>query len=103
MKRSPKPTRAENLTSKAKEPNRRPDAARRAAIFRNGSNQAVRLPQELRFPLEVREVDIRKYGEDLILSPVRPDWASFFALTITVPEDFLLDREDEPPQERAFK
>ena len=75
-------------------------ALRRASIFRNGANQAVRLPQELRFPEEVTEVRIRKQGDNLVLSPIRPDWASFFALTVDVPDDFLADRGDSPPQDR---
>jgi antitoxin VapB len=75
-------------------------ALRRASIFRNGANQAVRLPQELRFPEEVKEVRIRKQGDSLVLSPIRPEWASFFALKVDVPEDFLADRGDSPPQER---
>ncbi len=77
-----------------------PAALRRASIFRNGANQAVRLPQELRFPEEVKEVRIRKQGDSLVLSPIRPDWASFFALKVDVPEDFLADRGDSPPQQR---
>lgn len=75
-------------------------ASRRASIFRNGANQAVRLPQELRFPAEVREVRIRKQGTSLVLSPIRPDWTSFFAMKVDVPDDFLADRADSPPQER---
>lgn len=75
-------------------------SSRRASIFKNGANQAVRLPQELRFPKEVKEVRIRKQGDSLVLSPIRPDWASFFALKVDVPEDFLADRRDSPPQER---
>ena len=42
-------------------------ALRRASIFRNGANQAVRLPQELRFPEQVTEVRIRKQGDNLVL------------------------------------
>lgn len=75
-------------------------ASGRASIFRNGANQAVRLPPELRFPEEVKEVRVRKQGDSLVLSPIRPDWASFFALKVDVPDDFLADREDPPPQER---
>ncbi len=75
-------------------------SSRRASIFRNGTNQAVRLPQELRFPEEVKEVRIRKQGDSLVLSPIRPNWASFFALKVDVPDDFLADRGDSPPQER---
>ncbi|HEV2268862.1 MAG TPA: type II toxin-antitoxin system VapB family antitoxin [Steroidobacteraceae bacterium] len=75
-------------------------ASGRASIFRNGANQAVRLPPELRFPEEVKEVRVRKQRDSLVLSPIRPDWASFFALKVDVPDDFLADREDPPPQER---
>jgi virulence-associated protein VagC len=48
--------------------------ARRASIFRNGANQAVRLPQDLRFPEDVKEVRIRKQGDGLFITPVKPDW-----------------------------
>lgn len=75
-------------------------AIRRASIFRNGSNQALRLPQDLRFPSEVKEVRIRKQGDGLLISPVRPSWASFFALKVPVADDFLEKREDAPPQAR---
>ena len=74
---------------------------KRASIFRNGSNQAVRLPQELRFAEGVKEVRIRKQGDSLLLSPVKPDWASFFAMEANVPEDFLAERNDAPPQSRT--
>src|SRR6266699_5333829 len=55
-------------------------ATRRAAIFRNGRNQAVRLPQDLAFPQDVREVQVSRRGDAIVLSPVRRDWASFFEL-----------------------
>lgn len=74
--------------------------ARRASLFRNGANQAVRLPQELRFPAEVKEVRIRKQGDGLFISPVKPDWSAFFAMQDEVPDDFLGDRNDSPPQSR---
>lgn len=73
---------------------------RRAAIFRNGRNQAVRLPQDLKFPEKVKEVQVRKQGDSILLSPVRPDWASFFSLDVAAPDDFLKLRNDFPPQER---
>ena len=73
---------------------------RSASIFRNGANQAVRLPQELRFSEEVKEVRIRKQGDSLLISPVRLDWASFFAHEVDVPDDFLEQRDDSPPQAR---
>ena len=73
---------------------------RQASIFLNGANQAVRLPQELRFPADVKEVRIRKQGDGLFISPVKPNWSSFFAMQVDVPDDFLEDRKDSPPQSR---
>ena len=75
-------------------------ATRRASILRNESNQAVLLHQDLRFPENVKEVNIRKQGDALLISPVRSDWPSFFALQVEVPDDFLADRGDLPPQSR---
>jgi antitoxin VapB len=72
-----------------------------ASLFRDGANQAVRLPQELRFPAEVKEVRIRKQGDGLLISPVKRDWPSFFAMQVDVPDDFLENRDDSPPQSRA--
>jgi antitoxin VapB len=74
--------------------------SKRASIFRNGANQAVRLPQELRFPEDVKEVRIRKQGNGLLISPVKPDWSSFFAMQVDVPDDFLENRDDSLPQSR---
>lgn len=73
---------------------------KRASIFRNGANQAVRLPQELRFPADVKEVRIRKQGDGLLISPVKPNWASFFDMPGDVPDDFLENRNDSSPQSR---
>jgi antitoxin VapB len=77
---------------------------RTAKLFRNGRSQAVRLPAEFRF--EGSEVFIRRDSAngDVILSR-RPDsWDDFFELmkTIDVPDDFLSDRRDEPPQKRKL-
>lgn len=54
----------------------------------------------MRFPDHIKEVRIRRQGGGLLISPIKPDWASFFSLTISVPEDFLADRGDGPPQSR---
>jgi antitoxin VapB len=73
-----------------------------AKLFRNGRSQAVRLPAGYRF--EGSEVYIRHDPAtgDVILSR-RPDsWRDFFELlkTVDVPDDFLADRGDRPPQKR---
>ena len=76
---------------------------RKAKLFQNGRSQAVRLPVEFRFTGS--EVFIREDPEtgNVILSP-RPhsSWMSFFALRdqAGVPDDFMSDRGDQPPQSR---
>jgi len=75
---------------------------RTAKLFRNGRSQAVRLPSEYRF--EGSEVYVRRDPTtgDVILSRRPESWRDFFELmkTIDVPEDFLADRQDAPPQKR---
>ena len=88
------------VTSKASARSMSGAVAKRASIFRNGANQAVRLPQELRFPADVKEVRICKQGDGLFITPVKPNWTSFFALRADVPDDFLENRLDSPPQSR---
>ncbi len=77
---------------------------RTAKLFLNGRSQAVRLPSEYRF--EGSEVYVRRDPEsgDIILSR-RPDsWKDFFELakSLDVPDDFLNDRKDLPPQKRKL-
>ena len=43
---------------------------RTASLFRNGRNQAVRIPREFEF--EGTEVTVRKEGTRLIIDPVKP-------------------------------
>lgn len=93
---------AKSATSKTSARSMSGVVAKRASIFRNGANQAVRLPQELRFPADVKEVQIRKQGDGLFITPVKPNWSSFFALQVDVPDDFLDSRNDSPPQSRDF-
>jgi len=78
--------------------------ARIAKLFRNGRSQALRLPAEYRF--EGSEVYIRRDpgSGDIILSR-RPDsWQDFFDLAerIGIPDEFLSDRDDAPPQKRRL-
>ena len=75
-----------------------------AKLFRNGRSQAVRLPAEYRF--DGSEVYVRRDPPtgDVILSR-RPDsWGEFFELlkTLEIPDDFLADRDDRPPQKRRI-
>jgi antitoxin VapB len=48
----------------------------RASIFKNGSNQAIRLPREMELQ-DVTEVELRREGESIVITPVRKNWSSF--------------------------
>lgn len=48
------------------------DVSGTAKVFQSGNSQAVRLPRELRFAEGVQELDVRRDGDRLILSPRRP-------------------------------
>lgn len=65
---------------------------RTAALFKNGKNQAVRLPKEFEFE-GVTEVEITKEGESIVLTPKRKSWASFSEIE-RADADFLVDRPD---------
>lgn len=77
---------------------------RTAKLFLNGRSQAVRLPADLRF--EGSEVFIRQDQStgDVILSRRPESWDSFFKLRAetNVPDEFMADRRDEPPQKREL-
>lgn len=45
--------------------------ARTASLFRNGRNQALRIPRE--FELDASQVEIRKEGNSLIITPQERD------------------------------
>ncbi len=63
-----------------------------ASLFKNGRNQAVRLPKDFEFE-GVTEVTITKEGESLVLTPVRKSWLSLNEVE-KADEDFLLERVD---------
>jgi antitoxin VapB len=71
-----------------------------ARIFRNGRNQAVRIPVEM--SLEADAVTIERQGDVLILRPLPADgWDRFFAdPSLVLPADFELG-DDPPPQDRS--
>ncbi len=70
-----------------------------AKVFMNGRSQAVRLPKEFR--VDTDEVYIYKQGENLIISSKKPTWDIFFDTASAFDDDFLKNRQDDPPQERT--
>ncbi len=49
----------------------------RAKLFRNGRSQAIRLPKELRFHEDEKEVRVRRDGARLIVEPL-DEWPDDF-------------------------
>jgi len=73
-----------------------------AKLFMNGRSQAVRLPVNFRFDCD--EVFIRRDEAtgDVVISKKPDSWDGFFELldSIDVPDDFMLERDNDEPQVR---
>jgi antitoxin VapB len=71
-----------------------------AKLFRNGRSQAVRLPRQFRF--EGTEVRVKRVPEGVLLQPIKFDVQAWFDRmdALNVPEGFMTDRKDLPPQKR---
>lgn len=71
----------------------------KAKIFKSGNSQAVRLPKEFRF--DVKEVEIFRRGEEVILRKKRRNLMKALASLQAMPDDFFAaGREDPPPEDR---
>jgi antitoxin VapB len=71
---------------------------KKARVFRSGNSQAVRLPKE--FQLGVREVEIFKRGEEVILLPIVKSWEHYCKHGRRFTEHFPDRIEDLPAEER---
>ena len=71
---------------------------RLASLFRNGRNQAVRIPRE--FELEGTEVLMRKEGDRLILTPIRKNRLLDLLASWAPLAEGLPDVEDSLPENR---
>ena len=49
-----------------------------STVFTNNRTQAVRLPADVRFPAEIRQVNVRVVGQERIIAPLNAAWDSFF-------------------------
>ena len=72
---------------------------RTTAVFKSGNSQAVRLPKEFQF--DVREVEIFRRGDEVVLRKKPATLALAFDVLASLPDDFMADgRNDTPPQSR---
>lgn len=70
-----------------------------ARVFQSGNSQAVRLPKEFR--LNVKQVEISRRGDELVLPEHPVDGGAIFDALVSLPDDFMAEgRQDAPPQER---
>lgn len=51
----------------------------RTRLFQSNRSQAVRLAKDVAFPAGVREVVIRRQGDELVIRPADAAWDDFFA------------------------
>jgi antitoxin VapB len=69
-------------------------------IFINGKSQAIRLPKKFRF--DGKEVSITPLGKGIVIQPLHKTWKSLFEELVLIPDnDFLINRNDLPPQKRG--
>ncbi|MBW8754652.1 MAG: AbrB/MazE/SpoVT family DNA-binding domain-containing protein [Sphingomonadales bacterium] len=72
---------------------------RKASVFKSNRSQAVRIPKDLAFPDDVKEVYILRTGKKLEIIPVGALWDDFFDRD---PNPDFPDREQPPVQARDF-
>ena len=72
-----------------------PTLERRARLFRNGRNQAVRIPREFELPGD--EVILHKEGDRLIVEPVRKPNGLAELLASWEPLDEEFPTIEDPP------
>ena len=73
---------------------------RTVSIFKNGNNQAVRLPKDMEFE-GVSDLEIIKEGDTIILRPPKPSWLSL-AEAEKANDDFLIERENVAEDQGRF-
>jgi antitoxin VapB len=76
------------------------DDMRTVSIFKNGKNQAIRLPNDMAYE-GVGELEITRNGDVVTLRPARPTWGSMAELP-KADSDFLQERPDVVNDEGRF-
>ena len=71
-------------------------------LFKSNQTQAVRLPKDVAFPEDVREVEIVKVGNSRIISPKGHRWDSFFARSSRPSDDFVRGDQGEFEERESF-
>ena len=76
-------------------------------LFMSGRSQAIRLPAKLR--MDAKQVRIEQAGNAIWMQPEpvpgqsMADWfTGFYVVTAPLPDTFLANRSDRPPQKRDW-
>lgn len=72
------------------------EVGRRVRLFRNGRNQAVRIPRDMELPGD--EAVIYQQGDRLILEPVAPTSLLAYLATLEPLDVEFPEIEDSPPE-----
>ena len=71
----------------------------KTTLFKSNKTQAVRLPKDVAFSEDVKEVEVLVVGESRIITPARTSWASWVSGE-PASDDFMVEREQPQEQER---
>lgn len=71
-----------------------------STVFTNNRTQAVRLPAEVRFPTDIRLVNVRVVGQERIIAPLNAAWDSFFLEGPQATDDFMTERASQTQSPR---
>jgi antitoxin VapB len=78
----------------------------KTTVFKNNRTQAVRIPKALAFPEGTKEVEIVRHGDGVLIQPKArakfASWKEYFENRTPASDDFLANRDDQPPQDREF-
>ena len=66
----------------------------RTRLFRTNRSQAVRLPKDVAFPDDVKDVDVLRDGRRRVIVPANAVWDDFF----DAPGIDLPPRDEPPPR-----
>jgi antitoxin VapB len=70
-----------------------------SSVFTNNRTQAVRLPAELRFPDNVKRVEVLALGRARLIVPAGEAWDAWFDGEGVTP-DFMVERDQATEQHR---
>lgn len=71
-------------------------------IFNNGGSQAVRIPAEYKFNDNVKEVQIEKKDDCIIIKAVQPTYDNFINILNNFSDDFMNERVQIEPEKREI-